>query len=224
MRGQAGWVFAATLAFVAGFVDTVGFIGLFGLFTAHVTGNFVLIGASIAGSATGVFAKLLALPIFIGVVAITALYARHCERTSRAAAPAVLSAQLVLLGGFLGAGVLFAPFTEGNAPFAILTGMIGVAAMAVQNAAARTVFSELSPTTVMTGNVTQIVIDVVTLGEGALARLSKMIPPVLAFAAGAIGGGVAFAAAGFLSLSVPILGLGALPRTETRTRDWPAEG
>jgi uncharacterized membrane protein YoaK (UPF0700 family) len=33
------------LSFVAAFVDTCGFVALFSLFTAHVTGNFVLIGA-----------------------------------------------------------------------------------------------------------------------------------------------------------------------------------
>jgi uncharacterized membrane protein YoaK (UPF0700 family) len=33
------------LAFVAGFLDTCGFVALFGLFSAHVTGNFVLLGA-----------------------------------------------------------------------------------------------------------------------------------------------------------------------------------
>jgi uncharacterized protein DUF1275 len=38
-------VFAtATLSFVGGFVDVVGFIALFGLFTAHVTGNFIMLG------------------------------------------------------------------------------------------------------------------------------------------------------------------------------------
>jgi hypothetical protein len=34
----------ATLSFVGGFVDVVGFIALFGLFTAHVTGNFIMLG------------------------------------------------------------------------------------------------------------------------------------------------------------------------------------
>src|SRR3546814_3332371 len=56
------------LAFVAGFVDVVGFVALFGLFTAHVTGNFVLIGAEIVHSGVGVVAKLFALPVFIVMV------------------------------------------------------------------------------------------------------------------------------------------------------------
>jgi hypothetical protein len=36
-----------SLGFLAGDVDTLGFIALFGLFTAHVTGNFILIGAAL---------------------------------------------------------------------------------------------------------------------------------------------------------------------------------
>lgn len=39
---------AIILAFLAGFVDTAAFIHMSGLFVAHVTGNFVLLGAALA--------------------------------------------------------------------------------------------------------------------------------------------------------------------------------
>ncbi len=57
------------LSFLAGYVDTVGFIALFGLFTAHVTGNFVLIGSELANHSHGILIKLLAFPAFILAVA-----------------------------------------------------------------------------------------------------------------------------------------------------------
>lgn len=51
-------------SFNAGYVDTAGFLALQGLFTAHVTGNFVTFGASMALGTSGALAKLLALPVF----------------------------------------------------------------------------------------------------------------------------------------------------------------
>lgn len=56
------------LSFNGGFVDTAGFLALHGLFTAHVTGNFVTLGAAIALGTSGILAKLLALPTFCVVV------------------------------------------------------------------------------------------------------------------------------------------------------------
>jgi uncharacterized membrane protein YoaK (UPF0700 family) len=41
---------AALLSFTGGFVDTTGFLGLQGLFTAHVTGNFVTLGATLVSA------------------------------------------------------------------------------------------------------------------------------------------------------------------------------
>ena len=70
----------AALAFVAGFVDAAAFIALTGLFTAHVTGNFVLIGAELVASSSGVVAKLLALPVFVGAVAGARILALALER------------------------------------------------------------------------------------------------------------------------------------------------
>jgi uncharacterized membrane protein YoaK (UPF0700 family) len=64
---------AVLLSFTAGFVDTASFLGLEGLFTAHVTGNFVTLGATLVYGTHGVLAKLLALPEFVLVVALTRL-------------------------------------------------------------------------------------------------------------------------------------------------------
>jgi hypothetical protein len=58
------------LSFNGGFVDTAGFLGLQGLFTAHVTGNFVTLGAALVFGTHGVIGKLLALPEFVLVVVL----------------------------------------------------------------------------------------------------------------------------------------------------------
>lgn len=69
--------------------------------------------------------------------------------------------------------------------------------MAVQNVGARAVFADLAPTTMVTGNVTQVAIDLVDLmivrgrPDSLLkARIRKTWPPVAAFALGAIGGAI----------------------------------
>ena len=61
------------LSLTAGYVDTAGFLALQGLFTAHVTGNFVTLGASLALGTSGAIAKLLALPTFCAVVIVVRL-------------------------------------------------------------------------------------------------------------------------------------------------------
>jgi uncharacterized membrane protein YoaK (UPF0700 family) len=47
----------ALLSLNGGFVDTVGFRGLQGLFIAHVTGNFVTLAATLVSGTHGVIAK-----------------------------------------------------------------------------------------------------------------------------------------------------------------------
>jgi uncharacterized membrane protein YoaK (UPF0700 family) len=203
-------IVSTLLAFTAGFVDTCGFIMLFGLFTAHVTGNFILIGVSLAESRPGIYAKLLAFPAFVIVVAITRLYLNRCERRQRDPTLPILIAQMTFLALFLAAGVLASPIRDADAPSAILVGIFGVTAMAIQNAASRTIFAAHAPTTVMTGNVTQIVIDLVELplradAAQAKARLHKMVPPVIGFAIGAVAGGLGVVRVGFWSLLCPLL-------------------
>src|SRR6202051_5044629 len=68
------------LSLNAGFVDTAGFLALQGLFTAHVTGNFVTLGAALVLGTSGAVAKLLALPVFCIVVIATRLLSSALSR------------------------------------------------------------------------------------------------------------------------------------------------
>ncbi|GAA0707234.1 YoaK family protein [Dokdonella soli] len=211
MPASSNDTFVSTLmAFTAGFVDTCGFVALFGLFTAHVTGNFVLIGAALASPRPGILAKLLAFPVFMLVVAVTQAFLHQCKRTGHDPVRAVLLGQACFLALFLSTGVWASPMRDADAPLTVLIGMFGVAAMAIQNVASRAVFTSHAPTTVMTGNVTQTVMDAVDVAYGAdvapaKARLQKMLPPVFGFAVGAIVGGLGFAKAGFWCLALPLL-------------------
>ncbi|VVD83974.1 YoaK family protein [Pandoraea anhela] len=207
-----------TLAFVAGYIDVVGFIALFGLFTAHVTGNFVMIGVQLVASThVGVLAKLLALPVFVIFVAMVKLIVQSFANTERRPLRLLLVLQTLLLLGFMFVGIAAQPIVSADAPLAIASGMLGVAALAIQNAIGRLVLSDLAPTTIMTGNTTQIVIDMVELASGkcgdgnaAKARLRKMLPALAAFAVGAIFGGFAYHGAGFWCVLLPVALLAAL--------------
>jgi len=209
-------VLAATLAFVAGFVDTLGFVALFGLFTAHVTGNFVLIGSELVHPTHGVLIKLLAFPAFIAGVVATRLLVSAREGSGRDPQRLLFRLQALLLAGFMGLGLAAGPHPAPHATLAILAGAMGAMAMGMQNAASRLVLTQLSPTTVMTGNVTQLIIDLVDWVREPSApavreRLNKFGWPILAFGCGALGGAALFQTVGFAALGLPVVLLLALP-------------
>ena len=197
------------LGFVAGYVDTLGFVALFGLFTAHVTGNFVLIGATLAHSSGTILLKLLVFPAFVLAVALARLTALWLERRKQPVMRPLLLLQFVLLVAFACAGWVAMPIEQPDSTWAIWAGVLGAGAMGVQNAAARLALPTMAPTTVMTGNVTQLVIDVVDLlrggaGDAIRQRGIGLIVPIIAFAAGAIGGAFGYEYVGFAALLVPM--------------------
>ncbi|TCS11915.1 YoaK family protein [Caulobacter sp. BK020] len=195
------------MAFVGGYVDVIGFVLLFGLFVAHATGNIVMLGVGLAGDAGGLATKLLALPAFIGACAATYALIRWRNARGQPCEVLVLALQAALLLVFMLLTVHALPAASANEPTVMLAGLVGVVAMAAQNVGARVVFTHLAPTTMMTGNVTQVAIDIVDLAiargrldEALKARLLKTWPPVLAFALGAMGGAVGVLVAGAWSL------------------------
>ncbi|KVA55596.1 YoaK family protein [Burkholderia cepacia] len=202
------------LASIAGYVDTLGFVALFGLFTAHVTGNFILIGSGLAGVGQGLAIKWLAFPAFIaGIVVARVLDHRMRQLGHGVRARSLYALQAVLLAGFMLAGVMASPIADADAPRTILCGLLGAAAMGVQNAHARLTARSVVANTVMTGNVTQAVIDafdwLVPLAApaeraAARVRLRRTLPPVAGFALGAGAGAMAYLFAAFWALALPL--------------------
>jgi uncharacterized membrane protein YoaK (UPF0700 family) len=161
------------LSLNAGYVDTAGFLALQGLFTAHVTGNFVTLGASIALGTSGAVAKLLALPVFCVVVIATRLVGALLSRRRRAALETLLAIKVLLLIAGAALAIRLGPFHDGDSWRALLTGMTLVAAMAVQNAVHRIHLGSVPPSTLMTGTTTQIMIDLADLTHADPATQSR---------------------------------------------------
>jgi uncharacterized membrane protein YoaK (UPF0700 family) len=207
------------LSLNAGFVDTAGFLALQGLFTAHVTGNFVTLGASLVLGTSGVIAKLLALPVFCLVVILTRLLSSALLRINRPALKIILGLKVVLLVAGAVMAIRLGPFPNGDAWQAVATGMVLVAAMAIQNAAHRIHLGTAPPSTLMTGTTTQIMIDLADMmqtskqdkAERPGARLLRMSANVAVFAIGCAAAALLYARVGVWCFVVPpVVGAAAL--------------
>ncbi len=202
----------ALLAFNGGFVDTVGFLGLQGLFVAHVTGNFVTLGAALVLGSHGIINKILALPEFIVVIALARLAGNALRARGLPVLRVMLVAKVVLLFAFFALAVAFGPFADADSPAGLLTGFAGIAAMALQNAVQRVHLTGEPPTTLMTGSTTQATLDAADLLIGAApdqaaavrARLSHIAFIILCFALGCAAAAILYWLAGFWCLVVPV--------------------
>ena len=203
---------AISLGFLAGYVNTLGFVALFGLLTALVTGNFVLIGASLVnGSSSTVLMKFLVFPAFIAGIAATRILTMWLDSKHQQHLKIQLTVllQLLLLVAFMAVGLVASPIGKEPTTLEMICGMLGAAAMGAHSAYSRLLLPHLAPTSMMTGNVTQIVLDLIELmlgkGDAATkARISKSFWPIAAFATGAIVAGFCYIQAGFWAVLVPI--------------------
>jgi uncharacterized membrane protein YoaK (UPF0700 family) len=217
----------ALLSIIAGSVDAIGFLGLGGLFTAHVTGNLVILAAHLVSGGTAAVAPMLSVPVFTLALGLTKLLASGLEAIGRTSLAPLLLLQLLLLTGFLVLCVSTGPHFDPDAPIAILAGMFGVSAMAVQNALVQISLKGAPSTAVMTTNITHFMMDAgeVVLGREpaevakARSRANSTWPAILGFAVGCGLGAACEAAIGLTSLALPTglallalaMGLTALP-------------
>jgi len=201
----------SVLSVIAGSVDVISFVGLGGLFTAHITGNLVILAAHVVSGGDAPLAVILSVPVFMVMLALTKLLVAGFEAIDLASLRPLLLLQFLFLAGFLVLCVAAGPHIDPKAANAILAGMLGVSAMAVQNALPQISLTGAPSTAVMTTNVTRFMLDVgeVLLGRDpdevakARSRAKHTWPPIVGFTVGCGLGAACEAAVGLWSLALP---------------------
>jgi uncharacterized membrane protein YoaK (UPF0700 family) len=209
MKHNIGFV-TLLLTMVAGYCDTVTFVAADSIFSAHVTGNFIVFAYQfVKGSDIHAWIKLLTFPVFI-IAVITG---------GRIALSAVNHYTILLWEGILlflsGVSVAFLNhkgiFSD-TMMYAIT--MITVFAMGLQNAFGKLFAKEThGPTTMMTGNVTQASLDFGTLLKNgfndadAMTSLKKQLVLIMGFLIGCFLGAFAGKQFGLVTLAVPGLAM-----------------
>jgi uncharacterized membrane protein YoaK (UPF0700 family) len=100
---RGGWLLPVVLSTTAGAVDVVGFLALGGLFTAHITGNVVILAVHYVTGCFGEIGPLLAVPVFFVVLGLVTLASVEAEKAGYRSRRALLVLQAALLAGGAGA-------------------------------------------------------------------------------------------------------------------------
>ena len=211
----------ALLAVIAGMVDLTGFLTLGNIFTAHVTGNLVVLAAVVVRGGPVNLAQALAIPAFVLTVAAVWLFAR-----TEAARHGALTQRLLLIQFLLLAGVfVFAIATHPSAdPHGLTAGvavLVAASAMACQNALLHMTIAGAPSTAVMTGNLVSATLGLLdalspdpATRSAAGPRIERFLPLLLGFFLGCLVAAVAVSRFGDWAWSLPaaLAGLAAALR------------
>jgi uncharacterized membrane protein YoaK (UPF0700 family) len=190
------------LTAVASFTDSTTFVGADKLFSAHVTGNFIVLAYDIIhGADANEWSKLLAFPVFFATVMVAGRIAERRtgavvgvgggggggvgegvgESVGGGVGLAIgdrllrIEGVLLVLAGLAAAGMRWRH--PGEVWLLVLISMVIVVAMAFQNAFGRLYSKRIyGPTTVMTGNVTSAALDIAALLLDRPRRPEKYVP------------------------------------------------
>jgi uncharacterized membrane protein YoaK (UPF0700 family) len=168
--GLMSWL----LSFVAGYADTSTYVCANRLFSAHVTGNFVVFVYSVlTNPGPSVWQNLLAFPVFVTAVVVSSIIVQHSHFPGKILR---LEGLLLLVVGI--AAIIARSAGLQNNLFIFCSALTIVAAMGLQNA-----FGKLYPhttysvTTIMTGNVTQFTLELMQkmTAKNTLANLVQSL-------------------------------------------------
>ncbi|WP_426667422.1 YoaK family protein [Mucilaginibacter sp. McL0603] len=194
------------LSFVAGFCDTVTFVAAGELFSAHVTGNFIVFAYDIIKHANaGAWQKLLTFPVFILAVMTGG---RISRKWTNMYILLILEGILLLISGLM--ALALKNVNDTTQWQVLLIAMIIVVALGFQNTFGK-LFNKATYglTTIMTGNVTQASLDfikVVTVrpfDADAWGSLKKLLFLIVGFLFGCLFGALMAAKVGLCAVILP---------------------
>ena len=194
------------LSAVAGYCDTTTFVAGNETFSAHVTGNFILLAAQVVGADASAWLKLTTFPVFI----ISVIIGGWLIGKTTARYTLLLIESIILIT----TSVLALVFQSYVGPeqqwpvYAVV--LLVVFALGLQNAFGKVFAKEITgPTTIMTGNVTQAALDIGTLfrnkfkGPETEQSLQKLLVNIGGFLGGCLLGGVMAKEIGLVAVGLP---------------------
>lgn len=199
------------LSVIAGMVDLTGFFTLGNIFTAHVTGNLVVVAALVVRGGPVNLAQVIAIPVFMLALAAVWLVARASGRRGASLARLLLVIQFLLLAVVLVFSVITKPSASPHGLIAGIAAMIAVSAMACQYALFRLAMPRAVSTSVMTGNLTNTVLslmDASSPGHELMpvdgGRLKRSVYLLVGFLVGCVVVAAAISVLGDWAWSLPV--------------------
>ena len=159
--------FGVAVAWVAGFVDAVGFLTLYGLFTAHMSGNSVDVGLALGARnwVTALFRFTPIVTFVLGVALGSTVLEVSSRRQTRPLVAVVLGLESLLLAAYWVCSDIWrqgAVWRPADGAFYVLTALLTLA-MGVQNTTLRRVGKRVIHTTFVTGMLTEVTIESIKL-------------------------------------------------------------
>ena len=196
------------LSAVAGTVDVISFVSL-KLFTAHITGNLVVIAAHLVSGGPPNMDQIIAVPVFMVAVGVVWFVDRVFDQTGNSRVRTLLLVHLLLLTCVLIYSIIHHPDANPRGFPADVAAMIAVSAMACQFALLQLGVPGAPTTGVMTGNLTKTILSLLDSraqserGQRAREQLKRDL--VLPFFAGCLAGAMAVSLLGDWAWSLPVL-------------------
>jgi uncharacterized membrane protein YoaK (UPF0700 family) len=200
------------LSVIAGMVDLIGFLSLGNLFTAHITGNLVVIAALVVRGGPLIPAQILAIPFFVLSLVAVWLIAKASGRQGPGLIRLLLLIQFLLLSCVLIFSLITEPSAHPHGLMAGIAAMIAVSAMACQFALLRLALPGAPSTAVMTGNLANTVLSLLDtrsgtrpLTTGAAERLKGSLHLLIGFFGGCVVAAGAVSLLGDWAWSFPVV-------------------